>query len=261
VKTTFDGALVNLKGLNMGISMNLVESEDPYKLTMVRSNDMIRPEDFTAWEECQGAYETLVHDEPDQAMLLQTFPAEVIAAKYERKLDLLRANWRVFHPRVVMLLEDETRLRQFLFAWAYGFIRQEKDPRTSRSYYELVIPGSSNPAIQLTDPEKAADVFMVMNQFLLKGQDVRKAMKQPIRYDWLQEAIHAEQAQLGNQGAADSLEYQITNATHDPKGFVVQQREKADQLDRDKPGEGQAFRDLADLAELVLRDMISELRS
>lgn len=261
VKTTFDGALVNLKGLNMGISMNLVESEDPYKLTMVRSNDMIRPEDFTAWEECQGAYETLVHDEPDQATLLQTFPAEVIAAKYERKLDLLRANWRVFHPRVVMLLEDETRLRQFLFAWAYGFIRQEKDPRTSRSYYELVIPGSSNPAIQLTDPEKPADVFMVMNQFLLKGQDVRKAMKQPIRYDWLQEAIHAEQAQLGNQGAADSLEYQITNATHDPKGFVVQQREKADQLGRDKPGDGQAFRDLADLAELVLRDMISELRS
>lgn len=261
VKVTFDNALTTLKGLNKGISMNLVESEDPYKLTMVRSNDMIRPEDFTAWEECQSAYETLVHDEPDQAMLLQTFPAEVIAAKYERKLDLLRANWRVFHPRVVMLLEDEARLRQFLQSWAYGFVRQERDTRTGRTYYELVIPNSTSPAIQLTDPDKPTDIFVVMNQFLLKGQDVRRAMRQSIRYDWLQEAIHTEQAQLGAQGAADSLEYQITNKAQDPKGFVVQQRERADALDRETPGVGQAFRDLADLAELVLRDMIIELRS
>lgn len=255
VRTTFDDMLKALKETNKGVSMNLVESEDPFKLTVVRSNDMIKPEDFTAWEECRTEYQTLIHDEPDQAVLLQTFPAEVTAAKYERKLEKLRAHWRIFHPRVVMLLESEERVRQFLQAWAFGFIRQERDARSGRTYYELNIPGSRSQPVHLTDPEKPFDIFTLMNQFLLRGEDVRSMVRQPIRYDWLADAIRAEQVRLGNHGTADVYQEQIVN------GLVKDLRDRAEQLNYEKAGSGQAFSDLADLAELMLSEMAADLRS
>lgn len=261
VKATFDAALEELKSKNKGISMNLVESEDRYKLTVVRSNDMIRPQDFQAWEEAQGAYEVLIHDEPDQARLQQTFPAEVLTSSYERKLESLRANWRTFHPRVVMLLEDETRFQQFLQAWAYGFVRQERDSHSSRTYYELAIPNTSGPPIHLSDPSKSSDIFLVMNQFLLKGNDVRKETRQAIRFDWLQEAIDAEQVRMGNEGAARILEDQAKDKDAGGDGFVAQYQVKAVELNREKPGQGQPYQDLADLARLVLQDLAVDLKS
>lgn len=255
VKATFDDTVKTLKGLNRGIAMNLVESEDPFKLTIVRSNDMIRPFDFTAWEECRESYVEIIHDEPEQATLLQTFPAEVTAAKYERKLDILRSDWRTFHPRVVMLLEDEQRMRQFLRALALGFIVQEKDAQTQRQYYELSIPDTSNPPVHLTDPAATFDVFQLLNQFLLQGKDVRRGTRQSIRYDWLEEAIKSEHGRLGNDGVIYNLEAQISS------GIVAKQRVLAKELDTQKPGLGQPYTDLADLAELMLRDMIAELKA
>lgn len=255
VKTTFDETLKKLKTLNLGINMNLVESEDAYKLTMVRSNDMIRPEDFVAWEECEEEYKALIHDEPDQAGLLQTFPAEVTASKYERKLEQLEIHWRIFDPRVVMLLENEDRMRQFLQARAYGFIEQRQDTRSGRFFHAMVIPNNRSQPIHLSDPEKGMDVFPMLNQFLLQGKDVRPTVKQSIRYDWLADAIRAEQARLGNRGAADVMQDQIAN------GFVCEQRARAQELDDAKPGAGQAYADLADLAELMYRDLAAELRS
>jgi len=273
VKQTFDDVLETLKGLNQGMSMNLVESDDPFKLTIVRSNDMIRPQDFTAWEECMEKYEELIHDEPEQAILLQAFPPEVLAAKYERKLEELQKVWRIFHPRVVMLLEDEQRLRLFLKAWSYGFIRQAVAYNASKPHYELVLSPSDDRPIHLTNPEHehpagGNDIFLLLNQFIIKGKDVRKGLRQNIRYDWLEESIREEEKRLGRDGAAHILEEQYKQERDDtgryqylnPEGFVPQQRAKARDLDNRKPGEGQPYSDLADLSELMLRDMVAELR-
>jgi hypothetical protein len=269
VKRTFDETLEVLKNLNLGTSMNLVESDDPFKLTIVRSDDMIRPEDFVAWEECRDAYEQLIHDEPDQAILLQAFPPEVTAAKYERKLGELRQQWRVFHPKVVMLLEDEQRLRLFLKAWAYGFIRQATDQSSAYPHYELVYSMDDERPIYLTDPnEKNEDVvFLMLNQFLLKEKDVRKGVRVSIRYDWLEEAIMDEEKRLGRDGAAQLLEEQYKQEKEgpgryryiNPDGFVPQQRQHAKRLDEKRQGDGQPYQDLADLAELMLRDMVTEM--
>lgn len=255
IQAIFDETIKELKSLNAGVSMQLVDSEDPFRLTVVRSNDMIKPEDFRAWEECQNAYVELIHDEPEQAARLQTFPAEVIAAKYERQLERLRANWRTFHPQVVMLLEDENKTRQFLKAWTYGLIQAERDPKTAREYYELVIPGTNVQPIHLTEPEHGKDVFRMMNQFLLRGDDARRTLRQPIRFDWLQESLDAKQRELGNDVVVHMFEDQIQN------GFVATHRQQGARLEHDNPGSGQHFLDLADLVELVLRNMSAELIS
>ena len=274
VKNTFDEVLERLKGLNRGMSMTLVESDDPFKLTVVRSNDMIRPEDFTAWKECMDKYEELIRDEPEQAVLLQTFPPEILAAKYERRLEELRKEWRIFHPRVVMLLEDEKRLRLFLKAWAYGFIRQAMAPDASHPHYELALSPDDERPIHLTDPSRPHqlgpnNVFLLLNQFIIKGKDARKGVRMNIRYDWLEEAIRDEERRLGRDGAAHLLEEQYKQERDDnrryhytnPEGFVPVQRDKARELDNKKPGSGQPYWDLADLTELILRDMVMELRS
>lgn len=268
VKTTFDETLAELKKLNLGINMNLVESDDPFKLTIFRSDDMIRPDDFVAWEECKEAYEQLIHDEPEQAILLQAFPPEVTAAKYERKLEELSQKWRIFHPKVVMLLEDEKRLRMFLKALAYGFIRNASDESSPHPHYELVLSNEDDYPIYLTDPNNRNEdiIFLMLNQFLLKGKDIRENVRRDIRYDWLEEAILEEEKRLGRESAAHILQEQYQkegsryNARYiNPDGFVPQQRKKAEKLNEKRPGTGQPYEDLADLGELILRDMVAEL--
>lgn len=246
VSTAFQELTQSLQSEEPGTETRLMDSEDPYRFTVISAEEMIPAQDFSAWEECEAAYLELLHDEPGLATTLHVFPAEVAAAKYERKLNDLQRSRSILHPRVVNLLEHEERLQQFLLAWTYGFIRKQQDSRSRSQYYVLTL---ENATIWLSDPTSKFDVFGAIVQFLIRGTDVRRDTHIRIDYQLLQELIQSEQSRLGAEKVRKLLSIQSR------EGFVAEQRELAERIASTNSDQSQCYRDLADLAELMLADM------
>lgn len=97
---------------------------DPSKSVLITTLDMMLPQHFRAWHESILAYQNTRQGLP--VFRQHIFPAEVNAAQYEARLLATRSGeYHLFHPKVVMLLNDIEILRQFILAWALRWIRLE----------------------------------------------------------------------------------------------------------------------------------------
>lgn len=253
-----------LQELQETVNVQLVDSDDQHKCTMVRSDDMIRSQDFEMWHECRKKYEEEIEDAPEQAPLLHIFPAEVNAAEYERRLGRINLNWRTLHPKVVMVLENKERVKQFLQCLTYGFVSQTKDPRTDRSFWQLMLPEATEP-LYLTVPGGKQDIFFVLNQYVLVGRDARPAMRIFIDFKAVDGTILDEQRRLGPVEAVNLLRSQIESGfVADMKahyGSIVEEIRKTTGKDPEMEVvvEGKEYDDLGDLAHLMLLDLIDEV--
>ena len=264
VEELFVEAGNQLQELQTPINVRLVDSDDQHKCTVMRSDDMIRSQEFEMWHECREKYAAEIEDAPQRAPLLHIFPAEVNAAEYERQLGRINLNWRTFHPKVVMVLENKERVKQFLQCLTYGFVSQTKDPRTDRSFWQLMLPEATEP-LHLTVPGGEQDIFLVLNQYVLAGRDARPEKRIFIPFKAIDRAILDEQRRLGPVEAENLLRSQIES------GFVADMKARYSSIvdetwkrtgkepEMEVVVEGQEYEDLGDLAHLMLLELVDEI--
>jgi len=246
-----------------GSSLTLVDSEDPHKLTIVRSDDLVPSTDFQMWHACREAYIQQVTD-PHRgipAAELHIFPAEINACYYEQEIpQMLGKNYRTLHPEVAALLEDRERFEMFFRAYALGFIRVDDSAGEPFWAYSLTKEKGMEP-LHLSRPSRTLetqiqeDIFQVIHNFVMEGVDQREGFGQTKYVDWekLRDAILSAQRNLGKEKVAKLYRQQID----DPKG-VIQRIRKDVELRRSQIADevlrrviGQEHEDLADVATVV----------
>lgn len=251
-----------------GASLTLVGSEDHHKLTIVRSDDLIRSEDFEMWTACRKAYIQQVTD-PHRgvpAAELHIFPAEINACEYEAEIpSLLGKSYRTLHPEVVALLEDKERFEMFLRAYALGFIKSINDD--DGAYWAYKLPEDKAP-LYLSVPAKSMhgvaqeDVFQIIHNFVMEGVDQRPGMTGFIDWDKLLDAILSTQKDLGKAKVKRIYEKQ---ADPEKAGLVktimddVNLRRSAIQDKTLRKNVGREYEDLADLAQVIYQKAINSV--
>ena len=268
----FEQEMKERKRTIKGSSLTLAESEDPHKMTIVRSDDLIPSSDFQMWHACREAYIQQVTD-PHRgipAAELHVFPAEINACYYEQEIpSQLGKNYRTLHPEVVALVEDREKFEMFFRAYALGFIKINES-KGGQPFWAFQLPKDKEP-LYLTPPATTLqgtmneDIFQVIHNFVMEGVDQRPGMGQARYIDWekLREAILGTQRDLGKQKASKRYRQEID----DENGIVkrihadveVRRSQIADEVLRRTVG--QEHEDLADVATVVYLKAIQSVDS
>lgn len=253
--------------LNDTYGIQVVGSEHPYKLTMVRTNDLITYDRFAAWETCMDAYAEHLLEAGDLLMdpvLLHNFPAEAQAVTYERRLAQEPYNrpYKPLHPRVVMLLEDPEALRQFLYLGMLGMIGEVDSRR--EYHWTLTWEKTTGPqTFWLTkawneDKDKGQrpkpDIFSAMHGYIIMRRTQQRDSQATIDIEFADRLIQREMSKLGLQGELEILEQNLK------QGLVQMLEEQA--FDPDVPDRiiHHDYRDLALVVEMVLNDRILAIK-
>lgn len=250
--------------MNDYYNIRVVNSENPFKLTLVRTDDLYRPEEFSAWEECRAAYSAHMAERFSNPMLdpqlLQNFSAEVQAVRFERMfVQQDHETYTALHPRVVMLLENPRALQQFLYLGMLNMVREVKgdnyrwELRWTKGNREQVfwLTQSWN---ALTDSQRPRpDVLNAIHGYVIMGQTWQPGSEAQIDYDFAARLIEQRQKELGPDRERRMLEHHI----HD--GFIASFAAQA--IDPD--GTGRVlhvdYRDLAKVARKMLEERLAEL--
>ena len=203
--------------------IQVVGSENPYKLTFVRTDDLYQYDHFSTWDECLQAYETHMDKSSRQLdpVLLQNFAAESRAVVFERRLtqEPYYRPYRPLHPRVVMLLEDPVALRQFLYLGMLGKIRPVNDGHTYR--WQLTWNKSTGPqTIWLTrgwnqdlDESSRArpDIFNAIHGYVVMRRTQQSGRNDTIDTDFAQRVIETDLKAIGRQGEIDLIRQHLAD--------------------------------------------------
>lgn len=268
----FEQEMKERKRTIKGSSLTLADSEDPHKMTIVRSDDLIASSDFQMWHACREAYIQQVTD-PHRgipAAELHVFPAEINACYYEQQIPIvIGKNYRTLHPEVVALVEDREKFEMFFRAYALGFIRIEEN-KAGQRYWAYQLPKDKEPLF-LTTPSNVLnnamreDIFQVIHNFVMEGVDQRPGMGMARYVDWdkLRDTILATQRELGKAKVSKRYRQEV----EDTKGLIkriqaevdLQRSQIADEVLRRTVG--QEKEDLIDVATVVFQEAITSVEA
>ncbi|MGC8837866.1 MAG: tubulin-like doman-containing protein [Anaerolineae bacterium] len=254
--------------------IDLVGSKDPHKCTVVYTEDLMEPQVFRAWHDCQKAYLEYKAVPPH---LNHNFPAEANAAKYELEYSSRHnTQYRVFHPWVVMLLEHPQRLEQFFLSWGLGWIAVEDDG--ANTWYELRAPGFKHRdgrQFRLTPASRQLwSLFQLAKSFVLEGRDQFPQSTWLLNYERLDGALQEYQREVGLEGWREFLLAQLGKESkvrlQPEQRILAQLQERIRELDGFKESGGalpagepanykDAYTDLAAVAELMLEDLLKSV--
>jgi hypothetical protein len=199
--------------------IEVVGSANQHKMTAIRTADCWFPDAFVAWHDCLQAFKDEIHAGHDVSKL-HVYPAERNAVRYEqeamKKFPRERGVYRPFHPRVVMLLDNEERLKHFFMAWILGFITQKEDG--NNFYWELQLPGGM--PLQMTrsqSKEPEDQLFRLMNNFVLVGKDMKAGAGLSINDKALAESISNKRKEIGLEETNNMMEFH----TKQPAGAQI----------------------------------------
>ncbi|MCL4266932.1 MAG: hypothetical protein KJ069_27380 [Anaerolineae bacterium] len=245
-------------------SIQVVGSENKYKLTLVRTDDLYHYDHFTAWHECQSAYENHVKQDRRQgtyleAELLHNFPAEARAVEYERILCERGAKYRPLHPRVVMLLEDVAAVRQFFMLAMMGKIFEVEEDNIFRWELEWKTPDGTETFwltpgwnVDTGKPEKRPDIFSALHGYVVVGRTQEPGRSAYIEKDYAEQIIgdktlEARQKMIEQNLAEDGFVGALKAMSYDPKV-----RNKVMRQD---------YFDLAQVAGILLQSRVEGIRA
>ncbi len=131
--------MVNQLGLTKLNQAVGIDSENAHKLVVFSAREVLLPEHFAEWERCQGRYQTMIIGDPNNnippnprhVQCDHLFGAEKAALDFERLVSTdLNVRQRILPPnqrmltlssRVVQMLEFQSRIRDFLKIWIFGW--------------------------------------------------------------------------------------------------------------------------------------------
>lgn len=199
------------KGGDSLYPIEVVDSSDLFKFTMVRTDDLLRPEFFNSWHECLKAYANEIQEQNREPSQYHIYAPEQQAIAYELRLSrLFRTDYRAFHPRVVNLLEYGDRVRQFFLGWSLGFFQRMGD-QINETWWELAIPNERY-RLQMTQKWRTEPddfIFTLMNNFVLVGRDLTPGVRDWVNYKKLEETIRTSRLSLGKEGIQAKIRDQL----------------------------------------------------
>ncbi len=242
-------------------SIQVVGSENPYKLTIVRTDDLYEYDHFGAWGECKRDYEQHFGNVGKllDPSLMHIFPSEARAATYERQ-DYRGTNvYNEIHPRVVMFLEDPSALQQFFYLFALGKVDDTESNDTYR--WELDLTGDGREAVWLTPGWRETDqverqkptLMNAVHGYVVFKNNHSPVNRKPIDCTMAQEVI--DKAMHGLGGPAVEVEW-IKHALSD-EGMVGWIRSQA--KDPDGGPERKEYLDLARVARMMFEERMKVL--
>lgn len=251
-----------------GYSIQVVGSENQYKLTIVRTDDLYEYKHFGAWDECRADYESHFKDIGHKLdpSLMHIFPAEALAAKFERD-DFRRTGvYKEIHPQIVMLLEDPSALDQFLYLYALGKVEDIELDGVYR--WELRL---GKEVVWLTSgwnetKDKAArprpSLINAIHGYVVQKQNQSPAKRLPIDTSLSHRVIQETLADMRNaaEGYTD-VEYEIEWINHQVGGDGIVGTIRNQALDPDDGNERKEYMDLARVAEMKLLERQKDLKS
>lgn len=244
-------------------SIQVVGSENKYKLTLVRTDDLYQFDHFDAWHVCKDAYANHVKQDRRTgiylgAELLHNFPAEARAVEYERILSQRGAVYEPLHPRVVMLLEDVTAMRQFFMLAMMGNIYDTEDNNVYRWELAWDTPYGNTEIFWLTpgwdvdtgDPKKKPDIFSALHGYVVVGRTQEPRRNAYIEKEYAEQLIQDMplkdrqtmiEQNLGDGGFVDSL-----------RSLAYDEKVRSKVIRQD-------YYDLAQVAEIILQTRIKNI--
>ena len=251
----------------VGGSLTIVSSSDLYKLSLIRSDDLMPSESFTQWHKCFNLYKGLFDNMT--AREIHIFPAEQNAAYYERKMPkTLHQNYRIIRPEVVTLLVDRQKFEMFFIAYALDFVSKmtgEID-MVRHNFWGYQLPQHKNPLY--LNPIAAQNIrpsyFELIKNFII-GRDKREGFEDTFIIDWreLRQSIEREKQNIGNEKCIELFKLQfkeepesIINAIlleSTNEGLLVGEGERAGTAK-------QQYKDLADLAKYIYMTASDQLQ-
>lgn len=156
-------------------SVKRLQCDDPFRLTLLSLADQIPLDGIDAYAQAETHYLNTYYD---TRQLFHIFPAEVNAVEFEQKLTALDQEPRILADKVTLLLEDKTKLLQFLNLLAYGLIKRQAvtDASGTRSNYQLRIQTQSRREGEwwLTMPSNEEPSLVdAMITYVIIGDDAR----------------------------------------------------------------------------------------
>jgi len=243
--------------------IQVVGSENPYKLTLVRTDDLYQFNHYSAWEECLRAYAQHMDQEgqPLDPVLMHNFAAEARAVQYERRITRDGKDYNSLHPRVVMLLENTEALQQFVYLGMLGLISEEDDNRSYR--WELNWELRSGPqniwltpgwAIQDENRRPKPTIFHALHGYVVMGINQKEGRRDRIDYEFARTLIEREQSRLTPKGEKKLIQENLRE-----DGFVGWL--KSFGYDPDVPDRiaHPEYADLATIIEMMLGDRLEKL--
>lgn len=243
-------------------NIRVVASENAYKLTLVRTDDLYPYDAFAAWEQCAAAYAEHLGEEgqPQDPVLMHNFSAEAQAVSYERAFMREGADYRPLHPRMVMLLENPQALRQFLYLGMFGLIRDQKSPLYR---WELTWERQGKPqTFWLTrgwdaDRDKGVrptpDIMNAIHGYVIRQRTWQEGRTDKIDYAIAERLIKNEQQRLGPQEEAQLIRDMLEH------GLIARLHEQAQDPDLPERILRQDLYDLARVATMMLNERLETL--
>ena len=258
----FVGKLTALNPVAAETEYRDLPSDNIYRMTIMRSDDLLLSEGFNMWTFCKQAYEQLVVSQNLPAERFQIFPAERNAAFYEQQIySVLKPSggFRILHPSVVALLEDRSAIEYFFLCLAYGFVRKER--MNTQDVYTFKLPKQTKGILlskvyddpqQYTEP----DLLEVIDVFVNKRTAIDN-LQSYIDIPVIKKAVQDHMNEIGREGVVQALKYQVENQD----GIVNAIAKKVeDNRKRVKVSEQKnvsvELEDLADLAKVIYKRTI-----
>lgn len=243
----------------------VLASDNKYRMTIMRTDDLLLSEAFNMQKICLDAYKQLFVKQDVPVSRFHAYPAERNAALYEQEIyKVLKptSGYRILNPAVVALLEDRSSFEYFFLCVAYGFIRKER--MGTQDVYIFDRPGarkSINLSRVFDDPQLyvAPDILSVIDIFVNKGSAVDNDQLYIDMAD-VRKAVQTRMNEIGTDGAIERLQFQLDN----PAGMVNALLQK---VERDREGKSPTeklsisveYEDLADLANVIYKRSIDAL--
>ena len=229
---------------------------DPYKAILLNTLELLPANGFRSWSESMRAYSDSGRQPP---LTHHVFPAEVNAALYENRIITTRSGeYHLFHSRVVALLNDLQSVKQFILAWASGWIRLESADDLSKIEFDN--PTGPRQTVQLALARNALpDPFDVITDFgrvvepLCAQHPELAQMLSPNMNEMSVQLLYLLQKERESSTDGQSLLGWISKYGE----FANARSGMADQLAASGVGvHSEAYRDLGQLVELLLEEFL-----
>lgn len=245
--------------------IQVVGSEHPYKLTLVRTDDLYSYDTYRAWGQCLESYRVHIGGEDNELnpVLMHNFTAEIEAVKVEQQIvHRLKVDYRSLHPRVVMLLEDRAALEQFIHLVMLGVIRETPSSVSPYRWQLSWKPGNEEEVIWLTKgmaakPEEPLLLQAIHGYVVLKHSQQPGYFSRKVDAEFARILIAQRLKELGRSGYRRLLNEHLTGA-----GGLVQQLKQVGYKYAFGEEAGVLHQDYADMAlvvELFLKEQLRNL--
>ncbi|MDP1614606.1 MAG: tubulin-like doman-containing protein [Methylococcales bacterium] len=254
--------------LNPNVPADQSNSQDPFKLSLIRAEHLMPTKDFALWNRMHELFTKTIASPGTAAdptiNFIYTAEKNAIALAI-KKPGLIKKNFEPFDPEIVSLLEDQEKTLMFFLAHAHGILKRTK--ASGANSFEWICNGvylyKPGDSLREARPPSIFDIL----RYWLGGKDIDARKVEKINFDDVRVSIRKkedegiEKSTKGKpvksraikvyQDAISAIHDIIDKDTEVQRSLLNERESRYFQSDK--------YNDLKDLAEIFYRERINHL--